>query len=138
MLINKKLYKPLALALLASSLTYAFSVIFIKNIGELLYLFNENQLGDIFLQLKDSNKIYPPIIINLILYSLLFISFKKKLPLMIILIPVIVIISTLLTSANGIYFIDIIISLINNIGGLGLWKKLTYSSYWFYFLFFLA
>ena len=120
MLTNKKLYKPLALALLASSLTYAFSVIFIKNIGELLYLFNENQLGDIFLQLKDSNKIYPPIIINLILYSLLFISFKKKLPLMIILIPVIVIISTLLTSANGIYFIDIIISLINNIGGLGL------------------
>ncbi len=124
MLINKKLYKPLALALLASVLSYALSVIFLKNIGELLYLFNENELGDIFLQLKASNEIYPPIIINFILYSLLFISFKKKLALkiifMVILIPIIVIISTLLTSVNGIYFIDILISLINNIGGLGL------------------
>lgn len=125
---KKRLFYIFIATVLLTFLTCLFSVIFIKNLGPLIYSFGEEQFGEIFSQLKSSSTIIPPFILILLIYGLvLFLLFKKNSNKLILKIFVVVtitlfiqIISILLTMVNGIYLIDIIISLINNIGGLGL------------------
>jgi len=113
-------------------LEWLLSVLIIRNIGNVLYLLNEEQFGEIFSQLKNNSSIIPPFIIPFLIVTfimiLLFKNQKKVKPLRVIILFLVMIImqvlSILLSNVNGIYFIDIIISLINNMGGLGLWRKL--------------
>jgi len=109
-------------------LEWLLSVLIIRNIGNVLYLLNEEQFGEIFSQLKNNSSIIPPFIIPFLIVTfimiLLFKNQKKVKPLRVIILFLVMIImqvlSILLSNVNGIYFIDIIISLINNMGGLGL------------------
>ena len=111
-----------------SIVTWIFSIVFIKNLGLLLYSLGDVQFGAIFSQLQKSSSIIPSIIFPLLINGLtMFLFFRKdinklvlKVVLMVFVAIIAQIISISLALVNGIYFIDIIISLINNIGGLGL------------------
>ena len=116
------------IGILLTSLTCIFCVVFIKNIGNILYKLDIEQFGDIFSQLKNSKSIIPPVYLPLLIYfALVYLLFRKgnkylilKIVLLVVVFIIILVLSILLTVVNGFYFIDIILSLIENLGGLGL------------------
>lgn len=108
-------------------------IIFIDNLYKLLLSVGEDTLGNIFSQLKDSDIITPFIIqfitlfyINTILFKLNNNKSNKVLKIIIsiiifiLFIIILFIMSILLSKVNGVLFIDVLVSLLKNMGGLGL------------------
>ena len=125
---ERRLFNILILSITLNIIIWCFSMLIIRNLGNIIALFDEEQFASIFSQLETGSTIVPPIVIPLIiLIFVMFILFKKNSKRLYIKIPVVVIffiltqvISIMCTNVNGLYFGDIIISLINNLGGLGL------------------
>ena len=131
MKIERRTFTIIMISLVLNILIWCFSIGFIENLGNIISLFNEEQFALIFSQLEEGSTIVPPFIIPLILITLImYLLFKKnnkllfiKLPIILIVILLVQVISIMCSSVNGLYFVDIIISLINNLGGLGLWEN---------------
>lgn len=118
----------LSLTLLITIISY----ILITNLYRILSSFNEDTLSTIFYQLKTAD-VNSPILINIIIYFLitykvLKIDYSKKYILKLIIVIFIYLIVTILltiitlmlTKVNGMLFIDILVSLLKNMDGLGL------------------
>ena len=108
-------------------------IVFIKNLYQVLLHFGENTLGDIFSQLKNSKVITPFIVQFIVLfifnYLILKLNINKNnkifkiiisLIMYILFIVILFVFSILLSKVNGVLFIDVLVSLLKNMGGLGL------------------
>lgn len=123
-----RLYVISSIAIILTLFTCLFSVAIIKNLGNILYAFNLDQFGDIFSQLEQVESISPSLFIPLIVYTfflyLFFINNSKhlvvKLVILFFIYIIIQLIVILFTRVNGFYFIDIILSLLENMEGLGI------------------
>ena len=89
-----------------------------------IYLFLDNPLHDIFMNLNDASIISPVIIPFIIIFLVVKWYLNKKNKVFIIILVLIYFVlqiyQILFSYVNGICFLDVLISLINNIGGLGL------------------
>lgn len=129
---NKKVLINIIITTIFAIIISLLTIIFFKNLGEILSSFGEETLGDIFSQLKNAEisipLLIPVVIIFLINRLILKFNFQKKKLLKIILtfviyilsIFIMLIFSILFSKSNGITFLDVLISLLNNLGGLGL------------------
>ena len=113
-------------------LLFLIVTLFIKNFYKILLLLGEDTLGTIFSQLKDAT-IIPPIIIPYVIFFFITNWIAKfnynnskglkvlfVISIYILSFIVILVLSILLSKVNGVLFIDVLVSLIKNIGGLGL------------------
>lgn len=134
-LIFKKICKYRLQLIISLSLTLLITIIsyiLITNLYRILLSFNEETLATIFYQLKTAD-VNSPILINIIIYFLITykifkIDYSKKYILKLIIVIFIYLIVTILltiitlmlTKVNGMLFIDILVSLLKNMDGLGL------------------
>ncbi len=108
-------------------------IVFIKNLYKVLLHFGENTLGDIFSQLKNSKVITPFIVQFIVLFIFNYLILKLNINknnkifkiiismiMYILFIVILFVFSILLSKVNGVLFIDVLVSLLKNIGGLGL------------------
>ena len=129
---NKKVLINIIITTIFAIIISLLTIIFFKNLGGILNSFGEEILGDVFSQLQNAEisipLLIPVVIIFLINRLILKFNFQKKKLLKIILIFVIYILSIIImlifsilfSKSNGITFLDVLISLLNNLGGLGL------------------
>lgn len=128
MIVNKRLIKIGIISLFLNVCIWCFSLLIIKKLGYIISLFDEEQFALIFSQIETGSLILPPFLIPfIIVFGIVFLLFRKnnnmlyiKLPLFLLVIILVQSLSIMCTCVNGLYFIDIIISLIKNLGGLGL------------------
>lgn len=108
-------------------------IVFIKNLYKVLLHFGENTLGDIFSQLKNSKVITPFIVQFIVLFIFNYLILKLNINknnkifkiiismiMYILFIVILFVFSILLSKVNGVLFIDVLVSLLKNMGGLGL------------------
>lgn len=128
----KKYKVHLLCAFVFTLLLFLIVTLLIRNIYNILLYFGEETLGNIFSQLDDAYVI-PPFILQFIILFLmaclvLKVDYSKNKIIKIIFISIIcliifiilLVISILLSSVNGVLFIDVLVSLLKNMGGLGL------------------
>lgn len=128
----KKYKIHLISSIVLSSFLFLSVTLFIRYFYKLLFNLGEDTLGTIFSQLKEAN-IKPPLIISFIIFFFitnLILKFnynnKKVFKILIVIIiyilsfSILLVLSILLSRVNGILFIDVLVSLLKNMGGLGL------------------
>lgn len=130
------LIKKLKIQLISSGiitiLLFLIVTLFIKYFYKILLLLGEDTLGTIFSQLKDST-IMPLIIIPFVIFFfitnwILKFNYNNSKVLKVLFVIsiyilsfiVILVLSILLSKVNGVLFIDVLVSLLKNMEGLGL------------------
>ena len=130
--IIKKYKTHLTRALVLTILLSLITTIFFRYSNRILSFFGEESLGTIFGQLKESDIktpfIIPFVVFFLLTYWVLKFNYKDKKILKVVLgfgayvisFSLLLVFSILLSKVNGVLFIDVLVSLLKNMGGLGL------------------
>ena len=129
----KKYKLNLIISFIVTILLSFIVIVFIKNLYKVLLHFGENTLGDIFFQLKNSKVITPFIVQFIVLFIFNYLILKLNINknnkifkiiismiMYILFIVILFVFSILLSKVNGVLFIDVLVSLLKNMGGLGL------------------